>query len=37
MRRDLYFIEGIKVMIFVRMFLYLHDMVMQKNMRYHEK
>lgn len=37
MRTDLSFVQGIKFMIFVRMFLYLNDMFIHKNVNYNKK
>lgn len=37
MRTDLSFVQAIRFMIFVRMFLYLNDTVMHKNVNYNEK
>lgn len=37
MRTDLPFIQGIKIMIFMRMFLHLYDMVIRKNVSNNKK
>lgn len=37
MRTDLPFIQGIKIMIFIRMFLHLHDIVIHKNVSNNKK